>query len=377
MSVQDRLTLRVAGRMYAGWKSVSVRRGIEQLAGTYDLGLTERWPGQSTDWQIPPGERCEILIGDDVVITGYVDEISVRYDASSHAIRATGRDRAGDLVDCSAPSEAFSNLTLLQIAQKLCKPYGISVVDQTTATKQPRVPGRLPKQAVQPGESVFKTLEKLAKQDGVLLVSDGEGGLLITRAGLGGDCQVGLEFGVNILAASYDYSFANLYSEIVVKGQASAAGADKFDLSSVAPKGLVRRAAANARSANSAITRYRPLMIVAETQADARRCQERAQFEASVREAKARKISITVQGWREKPGGAVWEPNKRVHVRCPWMRTAEWWLIAQVAYKLDEGGSTAELTLTSEDAFNTLPEIPAPAAGAAPSKFKVIGGKGA
>ena len=89
------LTLKVGGKIYEGWKSVSVRTGLEQIAGTYELAITERWPNQPKDWSIPPGELCEIQIGDDTVISGYVDSVSVSYDANSHDIRVTGRDRTG------------------------------------------------------------------------------------------------------------------------------------------------------------------------------------------------------------------------------------------------------------------------------------------
>ncbi|SNT29046.1 Mu-like prophage tail protein gpP [Noviherbaspirillum humi] len=388
MTPSNLLTLRVGGQVFAGWKAITVRTGIEQLAGTFELGITERWPGQPKDWVIPPGEACSIEIGDDTVISGYVDAVAVSYDANAHDIKVTGRDRAGDLVDCSAPSTAFANQTFEQIASALCTPYGIEVFDETvggkklttkqkkagkkgTPPKKARVAGHVPKQACQNGETVFKTLEKLARNEGVLLVSDGEGGLVITRAGMGGHCATVLEQGKNILRASFEHSHAALFSEITVKGQAAAAGAGKFDLSTAAPKATVARAP-GAKTGNSQITRYRPLIILAETQADARRCRLRAEWEAANREAKSKKVVITVQGWREPDTGELWQINKMVRVKCPWMRLDGWWLISSVTYKLDEGGSTADLSLVSDKAFDQLPEIPDPAAGATVSKFQVV-----
>ena len=380
------LTLKVGGKIYEGWKSVSVRTGLEQIAGTYELAITERWPNQPKDWSIPPGELCEIQIGDDTVISGYVDSVSVSYDANSHDIRVTGRDRTGDLVDCSAPSTAFSGLTFFDIAQKLTEPYGITVTDETvdgkklttkqkkagkkgTPPKHHRVAGKLPKMATQNGESVFKTLEKLARVEAVLLVSDSEGGLLITRAGMGGNSDTVLEFGQNILHANFEHSHANLYSAITVKGQAAAADAGKFDVVHAQPVGTVQRAP-SAQTGNSQIARYRPLILVAETQADGKRCKDRAEWEASNREAKARKITLAVQGWRQK-GGDIWRINQMVRVKCPWIRTDEQWLVAGVQFRLDESGSVTELSLVNKDAFDLLPEIPEPAAGVSDGKYKL------
>lgn len=382
----DLLTLRVGGQVFAGWKGVRVHTSLEQIAGTFALALTERWPNQPTAWVIPPGEFCQVEIGGEPVIAGYVDAVSVSYDAGSHEIKASGRDRTGDLVDCSAPSTAFSGQTFAAIASALTQPYGIVVYDETelgrkltlkekkagkkgTPPKKPRAAGRLPKQACQNGESVHKTLEKLARSEGVLLVSDGEGGLLITRAGLGGDCATVLEFGKNILRASLEHSHANLYSEITVKGQSAAPGSGKFDVSNAQPKHTVTRAK-TVTTGNSEITRYRPLILVAETQADGQRCRQRAEWEAANRESKAKRISLTVQGWRESDG-KLWRINRRVRVVCPWLRVDGWWLIAGVDFSLEEGGSLTALTLVGEKVFDLLPEIPEPQAGAA-SKFQVI-----
>lgn len=388
MSNANLLTLKVGGQIFGGWKSVNIRTGIEQIAGIFELAVTERWPEQPTDWSIPPGERCEVLIGDDTVITGYVDSVAVTYDANSHEIKVVGRDAAGDLVDCSAESTAFSKLNFLQIAEKLCKPFGITVFDETARGKKlttketkagkqgnmpksPRVGSSLPKAAVQNGESVYKTLEKLARSEGVLLVSDGEGGLVITRAGIGGDAGTVLEFGKNILRASFEHSHANLFSEITVKGQVAAADAALYDLGRSQCTGKVaRKVAPSTKASNSQITRHRPLIIVAESQADSKRCKHRAEWEASNREAKARRVSVSVQGWRQDDG-TLWRINQRVLIVCPWMRLDEWLLIAAVNYKLDEGGTVAELTLTSDKAFELLPEIPAPKAGASASKYKL------
>lgn len=372
----DKVVLKVGGLAYEGWKEIDVKKSLEQIAGTFDIVLTERWPSQKTAWVIASGEQCALELNDNVVISGYVDSVAVSYDAQSHEIKVAGRDKTGDLVDCSAPSTAFANLTFEQIATKLCQPFGITVYDETVsgkkistkqkkagkkgnAPKKPRLGSKLPKSACQNGETVFKTLEKLARSEGVLLVSDNEGGLLITRAALAGDCQTILKLGDNILSASYEQSNIGLFSEITVKGQVSGEDAARFDIVHTSAKGKVQRQVTTIKS--SMINRYRPLIIVAESQADSKRCQQRASWEASNREARARRVKVTVQGWIEPATGELWEINKRVKVECEWMRLDEWWLISSLNFKLsDSGGTTTELSLVSEKSFDELPEIPEP-----------------
>ena len=351
MSAPDRLVLKVGGALFEGWKSVSIQLGIDRIAGCFDLGLTERWPNSPRDWAIAPGEHCAITIGGEPVISGYVDDSCVSFDDETHEIRVTGRDRTGDLVDCSAPTTSFAGISFLEIARKLTKPYQIAVSDESG------LGGKIvPKFSIQAGDSVFSTLEKLARQVGVLLVSDGLGGLKITRGGRAGQATETLETGCNILAGEIRNSHAELYSSITVKGQASGASADEYDLTRAAPSGSVSAGPA-ATSRMSGIGRHRPLIIVSETQADAARCRQRAEWEAGNREAKSKKISVTVQGWRQSDG-QLWQINQAVPLIAPWLRSDGQWLISALVFTLDESGTKTVLTLVNKNAFDLLPEIP-------------------
>lgn len=386
MNDRNKLTMHVAGRIYSGWKKIRVRHSIEQIAGTFQIELTERWPEQPKVWAIPAGEYCEIKIGEHTVIAGFVDTVSVDYDAKQHGITVSGRDRTGDLVDCSAPSQAFSGLTFKQIADRLCKPYGITVYDETTSTKKLTVsqkkigkqgtpPGKLrasgavPKAACQNGESVFRVLDRIARSEGVLLVSDGEGGLLITSAGRAQRPSVDLVYGDdgNILSARSEKSHANLFSEITVKGQASGQGVDGGGLESIfSSKATVSRTGGGGVSTgNSQITRYRPLIIVAESNANAARIRKRAEWEAGNREAKSMRYSVKVKGWYpSERDNDIWRINCLVRVTDPLCRVDGDMLIAGVSFSLDDsGGTVADLELTSPKAFEQLPDLPQPDGG--------------
>lgn len=113
------------------------------------------------------------------------------------------------------------------------------------------------------------------------------------------------------------------------------------------------------KSSSSQIKRYRPLIIVSDGQADARRCAQQAQFEASVREAKSRVVTITVQGWR-KPDGGLWKINQLIKVKSAWLRLDEIMLIGGVSFSISDGGSITQLLLYPKNAFDILPELPDP-----------------
>jgi len=83
--------LLVNGQEYGGWKSVRISAGIEHQARDFDLEVTDRWPGQSTiPRRIQPGDSCQVFIGQDLVLTGYVDSTPIEVRRSR---RWSGRER--------------------------------------------------------------------------------------------------------------------------------------------------------------------------------------------------------------------------------------------------------------------------------------------
>ena len=65
------------------------------------LEVTDRWPGQSDiPRRIRPFDACQLYIGPDLVMTGFVDATPIRYDGKSVTVGVRGRSKTADLVDC-------------------------------------------------------------------------------------------------------------------------------------------------------------------------------------------------------------------------------------------------------------------------------------
>lgn len=340
------IRLSVDGVLYGGWKSIRVSRSIEQVAGSFQLAVSELWPGQDFERRIKDGDACELLVDGQALVTGYVDEVAIAHDDKQHAVSIAGRDRTADIVDCSAIKGAgqWSGRKLEQIAADLCKPFGITVRAEVDTGKA------FGNFALQEGETVFEAIERMARMRALLLTTDGRGSLVITRPGTQ-RVATPLVLGGNILGASGSISQRDRYSSYVLKGQA--AGDDYFNGTDAAQS--------KATATDPAVKRYRPLLVVSEGQADGLSLRDRAKWEASVRAARATQITVTVQGWSHADG--LWSPNRVVHVNDKWMRLDDDLLISGVALMLDEDGTRAELSLTRPDAFKLIPQ-PEPSSSA-------------
>lgn len=333
--------LRVDGREYRGWKTARVTRGIEQLAGTFDLSVSERWGGQDQPWPIGEGSECAVTIDGATVITGYVD---TRRPTLSGGVSISGRDRAGDLVDCSALLDAwsFSGVGVLDLARKICAPFGVPVSVQKGlnlgAVTLPK------KYAIDPGDTAANALENLCRVAGVLATSDGAGGVVLTRAGTE---RVNTEIrqGVNLKDGSATYSAAGRFREYRVMG------------SHKGRNDLTGRTAAGVRGSASDLNARpgRVLVIRPEGNVTAAQARERAEWEATVRAARADAVTLVVAGWKHTAG--LWAPNQLVRVVSPRLGINGDLLISRVTLALDPGGSSTELEVRSPDAFTPDPTI--------------------
>lgn len=331
------VALLVNGKQHFGWEDVSIKRSIRALCGSFSLSVTEKWAEQQQPWLINPGDTCKLLLGSDQVISGYVDDTAPKYDANSRSFGVTGRDKAGDMVDCSTEVKSINGLNLFSFAKKVAGPFGVGVVDQVGDAY------RFTNATVNPGESAFDALDKQGKLRGVLFVNDGNGNIIITRAGTT-KAATELVEGVNILEADAHYDWKNRFSKITAKGQALVGDDPTIDLG---PKGS---------AVDSQITRYRPLIIVADGLMTPQLCTDRAKWEVTVRSGRAAALNVKVQGWRQADG-TLWPINKLIRVRSPYLGINIDLLSSEVTYSKSNAGTFSVITLVPASAYSFDPTL--------------------
>ena len=333
--------LSIDSRRHEGWTSATVTRALETLAGTFRCTLSERSPGEDEPRDIRPGAACEVALDGERVIRGHIDSVRVSYDAENHALEVSGRDATGDLVDCSAattPGE-WHDAKLEEIAAVLVADFGVTVVAEVD-TGEPFKRFR-----IEEGESVFEALDRACRFRAVLPLSDGAGGIVLGRP-TRSRSETRLRRGDNILSASGDVSWLDRHSRYTLLGQQPGSdfitGADAAHVV--------------ASAADEGVTRHRPLTLVAEQALDTGEARERIEWEASVRAARSRRATLSVAGWREAPGGALWTPGRLVRVTDDWLGLDRELLIAATRQSIDDGGTVTRMTLVPETAFSVRAE---------------------
>ena len=335
------VSLAVNGIKYKGWKSISITRTIEALAGSFSLGVHDRWIGQQVAWPIYEEDDCVVSIDDEQVISGIIDSRAISFSPTGTSLAFAGRDVSALLVDCSVllSKWTFRNASVVDIARKVCEPFGIGVKVQDGLSFD-----RIKKLVVNPGETGFAVIANAARDAGVMVVSDGDGGIILTRS-TSNRATDSLVEGENIISADAVYDVSTRFSEYIVTTQKPGRDGDS---------GKATRVQGTA-SDDDILRTARTLIIRPSGHVDRFHAQRRADWEARIRAARADSLTMTVKGWKQKDG-KLWPINSLVAVRSPTLGVEGDMLISVATHTAEsDSGETTELKLVRPDAFTPSP----------------------
>lgn len=385
--------LLVNGSDYGGWKSVRIEAGIERQARSFDISVTDRWPGSNTDVprRVKPGDACELFIGPDRVATGYIDGTPIKYDEKAVTVGVRARSKTADLVDCcpvqgtkgtgggassgnrwvklgvqgingtgagAAPAARaiapnakggtggqWRGAKLEQIAADMAAEYGVKVVAEVDT-------GATLVHQVQQGETVFESIDRMLRMRHCLATDNALGELVFIVAGSGGKATTALVLGQNIKSGDASLDFKKVYSEYICKGQKSVTSqqTDETEEGEDVDSAVTSSISSSASATDSRVPRRRVLVLKQSGQADEGTVEDRVKFERAHRAAKALETVYVVNGWRQADG-ALWVQNQIVHVTDSLIGFDFDMLIAEVVYMLDDQGMRTELKVGPLDGY--------------------------
>ena len=326
----ETVEISVGGRMLTDWQSIVISVSTAEAVRSGSLALHVA-PGDDPPW---PGQKVTVKAGGNLLLTGYVRDFAPRQDEEDWSATLTFVSRTVDAVECSIvhPTGRAENKDIAGIAREFdtCG-VGIEVVGSFEKHERHQIV---------PGETLYDTIEPLAFADGALIHDTPEGKLKITGKP-DGDHAGGLAIGVNIISGSAAFTEHERFDPVMVRGQQSRGkGAEA----------LRPQADAGDKSAG----RYRPKIIVLDSEATASRLTKAAEWQARRAAGRAVTADIVVKGWRDEKG-KIWTPNFRVHVSHPRLYLDQMMAISAVRLEQDatEGsqGTIAMLSLVDPRAL--------------------------
>jgi len=341
-----------------GW----VRRELDTLADSFEFQYADLRLAPGDPLPVRAGNECTIKLRGNTLLTGYVDDTSIQYDAESLSLTVRGRSKTGDLVDSSIIRKGgrWNNVTLERIASDICEPFGV----QVTVDHLEGIDEVFKRFAVEPGESCIDAIQRAARLRSAWATCTVDGGLHITRAATGRRVPVALEYGKNIISGERFDSWAQRHSTYYLKGQVPSDDEMNGRAASQVADNIV----------DGAIDRYRPLLLVSTGHDRKGDLKRRAQWERNRRAGTGDRYLYRVDGYgydskeyvgqfkqHRRDSYRLWQPNMEVKVEDPRLEATGWFLVAAVSYRWqaegDDGGRTTDLTVTRKEAFS-LQEYP-------------------
>ncbi|RDB35046.1 MAG: hypothetical protein DCC88_12170 [Spirobacillus cienkowskii] len=331
------IQLKANGKIFEGWLTASVTRSLAAVSGAFEIGYTDRWSGQGEKWQLKAGDLCELSYKGKPIICGYIDSVSSQYGSSERSLSVQGRDKTGDLVDSCNISEAkeFKGKSLKQLAELLAAPFGIAVHGKSAAAQ-----ASLPQISVQHNETVWESIDRYVKFQGVLAYPDAKGGLVL--ADVGSVVAATLREGENILSCSVEHNESEKFATYVVVGNTR--NADE------------PHKTARGEVSDSSVKRPRLKSIVSHKAITEAEAKERAKWEMAQRVAQSLRVTVECVDWLNPSSQQIWEINTLVTIKAPACGLEGDFLIEETRFSCNENGLKTSLKLVLKDAYTQKTE---------------------
>ena len=363
MAEQDEeLELIVNGTAHTDWQDVTVRLSISEIAGSFDVGFTDKGADDAKPFGIREGDAITVRLAGEQVLTGYVDDFNLSEDINGRKLSVSGRSKTADLVDCSCLLRPVVQRPPLEIAKLICEPFGLDVIVDPEVESDAAFNEAMPLFGVEPGETCFDALTRLMRGRGLLMIANAEGDLELVRAGATRIQQTVLRYGENLKQRTYRGSQRDRFSQYRIRTQTP--GNDKWN----------KRSASTmiATTDDDEIERYRPMLIVADEAENFSQLEIRGRWERNTRAAKGQSYNGTVRGWTHslqrtgglaavdtslglRPVARTWRPNATVRLIDDPLGIDQYMLVIGVTFQRSlEQGKLTVLELAPPEGYAPL-----------------------
>ena len=356
------MALEVNGKPYKNFTSAAVEFSLDNLARVFSFAAVS---SQAVSLPFNIGQPCRVLVDGEPILTGHIEKLDINYDADSHQIEVSGRDKLGDLVDSTLePLEIQGDITLTAVIQKVLDQLGLKTVKIINT-----VTGLAPFNKAEDilsadvGGGAWEFLETVARKRQVLLRSNSAGNLQIFRADKPTKNKSRLlnEIGNNlnnILAASITRDETGVFGRYIVRSQANATAANASGETTA--DGMTNTKGEAITAIQSAIRSTRQLVMQAENPSSNEQCTSRATWEANFRQSRQFGYSATMEGFKDA-SGAIWDVNQLLEVKDTFaaLPAIEPLLINSVAFVFSvDSGSQTTLGLITPDSYKLENQTP-------------------
>jgi prophage tail gpP-like protein len=344
--------MEVDGQPFENFVSIAVSRSLDDFSGSFNITATDADAGE---FPIKVGSSVKVAVDGVPIVTGYVDYLNPNVSARDHNVEVAGRDVTADLIDSTlgaAAVELNPTISMSDVINKTQNAIGLSqpiVLEETVSDF-----GKEDIISCEAQQSCFDLIEQHARKKQVLVTTNGNGDIVVTR---GQPVDTGLKFinlkddingENNLLESRASFDWSNRYGRYVVVSQSNLVGANNFGVPSLEDVVNVQ----SGEVFDSEVRASRIMTIIAENPSDQSTTLERAKWESNIRKARSIEYYCTIDGVVNPLTLKPYELNGLAQVVDEDCKINAMMLIKGITHNINlYDGHTTQFCLTHRDAY--------------------------
>jgi prophage tail gpP-like protein len=347
------MIIEVNGTQYSGWTNAVANVRLDTIADAFSFTATAQ-DGKPLPFK--GGEDCSVFVDELKVLTGHIEIVNVDGNSSAHDITIDGRSSTGDVLDSKigALPDIRPPVSLARVISLVLSHLGspVKVVDEVKPSLFTKAEDLA---APEPGQDAFEFIQALARKKQVLLSSDADGNLLITKSS-GTEIDATIHHRVNnndnnVIQYSVSYDTTGRYNRYRLTTQLN-----PLSLVDASSSSNPKIADQSSEVLDTLIRVGRQFVLVSENAGS--NPLDRARWEANIRKARGRVYGCTVHGYRNQSGD-IWRVNNLVQVIDEFAGINSRMLLNTIQYSLDvDNGRLTTMTFVEKNAYTLELEEP-------------------
>ncbi|MEN5084254.1 phage baseplate assembly protein [Bosea sp. TWI1241] len=338
VEIREDVLIRVSGQLWRDWESLTWTAAINEAARglTFEIAASDdtlKEVHRTFNGRVP----IEVTSNGETVFSGKMDFKHPRITADRRSMTVSARGHGAALVDASAVHKTggFRKKTPEEIVRELdearCK-----------VSTDPGIKVVLPKFQLTPGETPFRALERMLKDQRLTLRGDADGGTTITKGPTGRRHAGGLKEGEFLGEGGAKHDYSRRYGKYKVIGQASeGSGAEATEI--------------EGESEDPGVEGPRTRIVVVDKDLSKEGAKEYARHLRDRAAGEALRAQALVAGWRDA-AGKLYEPGNLYWCESQWLDLAQDMLIEKISCTQRKtagggGGSSTQFELVDPRSY--------------------------
>jgi prophage tail gpP-like protein len=162
----------------SGWDNVTADSQIDTPADNWNLSLF-RQDGQPLPDSVQGAAKIQLFYNNEVILTSIADNVEEAVSRDGYGLQISGRDLAGQLIDCSVPIFNGRQITLEELLQRYVLAGDLNSVISGIRLQHDNNSWLRNKVSVEPSESLWDAIAKAAQVTGQHVWLEPDGTLMI------------------------------------------------------------------------------------------------------------------------------------------------------------------------------------------------------